>query len=262
MNQDKTALNVEAAADLIWTSAKKGKYYPKPLHGVLGFDDALKVQLAVLERRVADGETQAGWKIGLTSPSVRAHFNTESQPFGYLMQSGVFESGAEIAIDSVKAECGLEPELCWIMATDLKGPGATPENARAAVSGVCPGMEINEKRSGGVKDFGLAVADNLTQWGVVAAAPVTPVPDDFDSDALEVSMRCNGDTAAKAIGKDVIDDHFVSLATLANVLARYGHKIESGQRIITGSFSKHDVNKGETWEAEFSGLGSCTIRFV
>lgn len=262
MDKEKTALNIEAAADLILKSAKKGKYYPEPLQGVLDIDTALKVQLAVLERRVADGETQAGWKIGLTSPAVRAHFNTELQPFGYLMQSGIYESGAEIAIDSVTAGCGLEPELCWIMARDLKGPGATPEKARDAVSGVCPGMEINEKRSGGIKDFGLAVADNLTQWGIVVAAPVSPVPDDFDSDALEVSMRCNGKTAATSIGKDVIDDHFVSLATLANVLARCGHKIEAGHRIITGSFSKHDVKKGETWKAEFSRLGSCTISFI
>ncbi|HSS66340.1 MAG TPA: fumarylacetoacetate hydrolase family protein [Gammaproteobacteria bacterium] len=262
MNKEKTALNIEAAADLIWRSAKQGKYYPEPLHGVLDFDDALKVQLAVLERRIADGETQVGWKIGLTSPSVRAHFNTESQPFGYLMQSGVYASGADIAIDAVKAGCGLEPELCWIMATDLKAPGATPETARKAVSGVCPGLEINEKRSGGIKDFGLAVADNLTQWGIVAAAPVSPVPDDFDSDALEVSMRRNGDIEATAVGKDVIDDHFVSLARLANVLGRYGRKIEAGQRIITGSFSKHEVKRGETWEAEFSGLGRCAIHFI
>ncbi len=262
LDKEKTALNIDAAADLIWNSAKQGRFYPAPLRGVLDFDHALKVQLAVLERRTADGEIQAGWKIGLTSASVRAHFNTESQPFGYLMQSGIYESGAEIAIDGLRVGCGLEPELCWLMAKDLEGPGATLEKARAAVSGVCPGMEINEKRSGGIKDFGLAIADNLTQWGIVAAAPASPVPDDFDSDTLEVSMRCNGKAAATAIGKDVIDDHFVSLATLANVLARYGRKIEAGQRIITGSFSKHDVNKGETWEAEFSTLGSCTISFI
>jgi 2-keto-4-pentenoate hydratase len=262
LDKEKTALNIDAAADLIWNSAKQGKFYPAPLRGVLDFDDALKVQLAVLERRTADRENQAGWKIGLTSPSVRAHFDTESQPFGYLMQSGIYESGAEIAIDALRAGCGLEPELCWIMAKDLEGPGATPEKARAAVSGVCPGMEINEKRSGGIKDFGLAVADNLTQWPIVAAAPVFPVPDDLDSDALKVGMSCNGNTAATAMGKDVIDDHFVSLATLANVLGRYGRKVEAGQRIITGSFSKHDVNKGETWEAEFSALGSCTISFI
>lgn len=262
LDKDKTALNIEAAADLLWNSAKQGKFYPEPLRGVLDFDDALRVQLAVLERRTADGEIQGGWKIGLTSPSVRAHFDTDSQPFGYLMQSGIYDSGAEIAIDALKPGCGLEPELCWIMAKDLEGPGATPEKARAAVSGVCPGMEINEKRSGGIKDFGLAIADNLTQWGIVAAAPLIPVPDDFDSDTLEVSMRSNGDIAAKAKGKDVIDDHFLSLATLANVLGRYERKIEAGQRIITGSFSKHDVNKGETWEAEFSALGSCTISFI
>lgn len=262
MDNDKTALNVEAAADLIWKSAKRGVYYPEPLRDALDFDTALKVQLAVLERRIADGESLAGWKIGLTSPAVRAHFGSDDQPFGYLLQHRIYDSGAQISLDDISAGCGLEPELCWITARELAGPGATPEMARKSVSGVCPGMEINEKRSGGIKDFGLAIADNLTQWGIVAAAPVSPVPDDFDSDSLEVSMRRNGTTAATAVGRDVIDDHFVSLATLANVLARYGRRIEAGQRIITGAFSKHDVSKGETWEAEFSGLGSCTVSFV
>jgi hypothetical protein len=56
---------------------------------------------------------------------------------------------------------------------------------------------------------------------------VIPVPNDFDSDALEVSMRRNGDVAATATGKVVIDDHFLSLATLANVLGRYERRIEA-----------------------------------
>jgi len=226
-------LNVEAAADLIWNSAKRAEYYPQPLHGKLDFDTALKVQLAILDRRIAEGEQQAGWKIGLTSPAVRAHFNTESQPFGYLMTQRIFESGSEIEIDTV-----------------------------GAVAAVIPGMELNEKRSGGVKDFGLAIADNLTQWDIVKGAPVSPVPENFDSDSLEVSMTCNGEVRSTEIGKDVIDDHFVSLATLANTLHRYGRTLDAGQYVITGSFSKHDASRGDTWEAAFAGLGSCRVRFT
>jgi hypothetical protein len=41
----KTGLNIDAAADLVWSSAKPGKFYPEPLRGVLTFDDALEVSL-------------------------------------------------------------------------------------------------------------------------------------------------------------------------------------------------------------------------
>ena len=44
------------------------------------------------------------------------------------------------------------------------------------------------------------------------------------------------------VGRDVIDDHFVSVATLANMCSgNTAGTSKSGQRLITGSFSKHDV---------------------
>ena len=146
------------------------------------------------------------------------------------------------------------------MGSDLRGPGVSAEEARAAVAGIAPGMEINQKRSGGVTDFGLSVADNLTQWAIVHGS-ASPVPDEFDSGSLRVTMSCNGEVRADVAGRDVIDDHFVSIATLANVLGDHGRRLEAGQRLITGSFSKHDASRGDEWRAEFAGLGACSVRF-
>ena len=53
----------------------------------------------------------------------------------------------------------------------------------------------------------------------------------------------------------------MSIATLANVLGDYGRRLEAGQRLITGSFSKHDASRGDEWRAEFAGLGACSVRF-
>lgn len=255
-------MDIDAAARLILEGIDEGRYYPKSLQGTLDFDNALSVQLRVLDLRLARGEQQAGWKIGLTAATVRAGFGTEKQPFGYLMAEGVHDSGSPVALASMAAGCGLEPELCWTLGEDLAGPGATPEQARRAVTATCAGMEINERRAGGVNDFGLAIADNLTQWGIVVGDCVSPVPEDFDSDSLAVTMRRDGEVQADVVGADVIDDHFVSLATLANVLAAHGRRLREGQRVITGSFSKHDVSSPGTWEARFSGIGRCTIAIV
>ena len=236
-------MNVNEAADCIWEGYRRGRYFPPELVGKLSFDEALRVQLDILERRLARGERLAGWKIGLTSATVRAHFGTDRQPFGYIIESGVIPSPGEVALDDLAVGCGVEPELCVTMGSDLRGPGVTAGDARAAVASLAPGMEINQKRSGGVIDFDLSVADNLTQWGIVQGPP-SPVTDDFDSDSLRVTMSCNGEVRADVVGRDVIDDHFVSVATLANVLGAYGLRLEAGQRLITGSFSKHDVSRG------------------
>ena len=253
-------MNVSEAADRIWNGYQRGEFFPSELAGQLSFDEALRVQLDILERRLAGGERLAGWKIGLTSAAVRAHFGTERQPFGHILESGVIPSPGEVALDDLGVGCGVEPELCVTMGADLRGPGVTAGEARAAVASIAPGMEINQKRSGGVTDFELSVADNLTQWAIVQG-PASPVTDDFDPDALRVTMSCNGAVQADVVGRDVIDDHFVSVATLANVLAEHGRRLEAGQRLITGSFSKHDVARGEEWRAAFAGLGACSVRF-
>lgn len=253
-------MNVTEAADCIREGYRHGEFFPPELVGKLSFDAALRVQLDILDRRLADGERLAGWKIGLTSAAVRAHFGTDRQPFGHIMESGVIRSPGEVALDDLVVGCGVEPELCVTMGSDLRGPGVTANDARAAVASIAPGMEINQKRSGGVTDFGLSVADNLTQWAIVQGSP-EPVADDFDPDSLRVTMSCNGEVRADVVGRDVIDDHFVSVATLANILGEYGRHLEAGQRLITGSFSKHDVSRGDEWRAAFAGLGTCSVRF-
>ena len=254
-------MNVKETADCIWEGYRRGEYFPPELVGRLSFDEALRVQLEILARRIAEGERLAGWKIGLTSAAVRAHFGTERQPFGHILESGVIRSPGEVALDDLVIGCGVEPELCVTMGSELRGPGVTADDARAAVASIAPGMEINQKRSGGVADFALTVADNLTQWAIVQG-PSSPVTDGFDSDSLQVAMSCNGEVQADVVGRDVIDDHFLSVATLANVLGEYGRHLEAGQRLITGSFSKHDVAPGDEWRAEFVGLGGCSVRFV
>ena len=253
-------MNVREAADRLWEGYRRGEYFPPELAGRLSFDEALRIQLDILERRIAGGERLAGWKIGLTSAAVRAHFGTGRQPFGNLLESGVITSPGEVALDDLAVGCGVEPELCVTMGSDLRGPGVTAGEAKAAVESIAPGMEINQKRSGGMTDFELSVADNLTQWAIVQGPPA-PVPAGFDSDSLRVTMSCNGEVRADVVGRDVIDDHFVSIATLANVLGEHGRHLEAGQRIITGSFSKHDVARGDEWRAGFSGLGTCAVRF-
>ena len=253
-------MNVGEAADRIWNGYQRGEFFPCELVGKLSFDEALRVQLDILERKLARGERLAGWKIGLTSAAVRAHFDTDRQPFGHILESGIILSPGEVALEDLVVGCGVEPELCVTMGADLRGPGVTAVEARAAVASIAPGMEINQKRSGGVTDFELSVADNLTQWAIVQG-PSSRVAEEFDSDSLRVTMTCNGEVCADVVGRDVIDDHFVSIATLANVLGEYGRHLETGQRLVTGSFSKHDVGAGEEWRAEFAGLGSCSVHF-
>jgi 2-keto-4-pentenoate hydratase len=123
-------------------------------------------------------------------------------------------------------------------------------------------MEINEIRVTDAGDFPLLVADNLAQWGIVVGETCSPVPADFDSDTVRARIDCEGETRSEDLGADVIDDHFLSLAALANELAPFGRRVEVGQRVITGSFSNHRVPSASHWRAQFSGVGSVAISFA
>jgi 2-keto-4-pentenoate hydratase len=254
-------MDVTQAAELIWTESQQGRYFPEPLRGKLTLDEALRAQLGVLERKKAAGEAQAGWKVGLTSARVRARYGSEERPFGHIMAHRVFDSGVEVPAGPI-LNCAVEPELCFLIGETLRGPDVTPEAVRAAVAGVSAGYELNEGRSGGVADFPLTVADNLSQWGIVIGETLKPIPADFDFAALRMEIRCNGESEASSVGADVIDDHYLSLSILANNLAKYGLALETGQRVITGSYSKHDAKPGETWRAEFAGIGAVEAKFV
>ena len=222
------------------------------------------MQLDILERRLAEGERLAGWKIGLTSATVRAHFGTERQPFGHILESGIVESPGAVALDDLVVGCG---SRAGALRDDGLGSARSGRHRRRGPirgwQSIAPGMEINQKRSGGVTDFELSVADNLTQWAIVQGAPPRRSRSRTSiRNSLRVTMSRNGEVQADVVGRDVIDDHFVSIATLANVLGEHGRRLEAGQRLITGSFSKHDVSHGDEWRAEFAGLGACSVRFA
>jgi 2-keto-4-pentenoate hydratase len=254
-------MNIQEAAELIWTEAQGGAYFPPALRGRLTLADALRVQLGVRDRKIAGGGKQAGWKVGLTSARARKRYGTDARPFGHIMAADTYAAGTLVPI-SRALNAGLEPELCFIIGKTLSGPGVTPAQVRAAVAGASAAFELVEDRAQGIADFALNVADNLSQWGLVIGETLSPLPAGLDLSSVRMECRCREDLVAQAIGdNNQIDDHFLSLSILANTLADCGETLEAGMRVITGSFSNHDVTAGQSWRAQFSNIGAVSVRF-
>jgi len=219
------------------------------------FDEGQFMQVDLLNRWLAQGEQLGGWKIGMTSGASRNALGEGLRPFGFVLDSRIKLSGDSLELDAL-CRGQVENELCFLIGAPL-GADATREDAVAAVAGIVPAFEINQKRLPGNASAGLRVADNLSNWGIVVGKPVMP---NDALDALNVATLADGEIVESVSSADHIDDHFESLATLARRLAAFGQSLEAGQYVITGAYGKTPFAKGH-FRGEFSlDIGSVEVR--
>ncbi|MCZ0951997.1 MAG: 2-oxopent-4-enoate hydratase, partial [Rhodospirillaceae bacterium] len=89
----------------------------------LTIEDAYRISLAVLDRRLAEGETVVGKKIGLTSKAVQETLNVDEPDFGFLTDVMIHHSGDEVEIARELIRPRAEGEIAFKLSRDLAGPG-------------------------------------------------------------------------------------------------------------------------------------------
>ena len=224
-------INLAAAIDDFWVARMRGEFFPLAYYDRLTMDEAYRVQLALIERRVAAGERHIGWKVGLTAKAIQEQFKyheplfaciLETQPSGHVF-------GAEELIHP-----GFETELCVRLGRGLEGK-LTSEQVRAAVDVIHPSFEIIETRGDPVNQMELVVADNGQQRSVIIGAPAQLAP---NVDLAEVTARValNGRDVATGLGSAVLGNPLNSIQWLAEKLGEYGRSLRPGDVIMTGSF--------------------------
>jgi 2-keto-4-pentenoate hydratase len=252
--------NVVEVTARLWDAREAADYCPAWLPGALTFDEALAVQLALLERELARGRELGGWKVGFTSPRARKAVGTDTRPFGYVLAHRVFASGATVPAASIQ-RASIEPELCFTFRSRLAGEVSRAE-VEAAVARVSAGYELNERRPGSARpDVHAMITDCVTQWGIVAGSGVA-LPPGADLGGVRCTLSCNGDERYSGLSRDELDDHMDSLAALAAELGRHGRAIEAGQRAITGAFARFEIEPGQRWRATYSGIGDVEVTFT
>jgi 2-keto-4-pentenoate hydratase len=253
---------IEQTVETIWQLQQRGEFFPEEWRGKLSLDDAYRVQLGLLDRKLAQGERQAGWKVGLTADAMREMFGGKEPVFGHLLESASLASGHSFRFAEMKAPM-VENELLVTLARDLPGPDATALDAEYVIGSVAPAFEIVELRGADMRvDLPLAITGNVAQRAFVHGTPIS-YSDRIDFGEIRAAVRVNGEVKVSALGREVIDNQLRTIAWLANALHRYGRRLQAGQRIMTGSFTKPlPVAAGDRFETEFSGVGSVSATFV
>lgn len=211
-------------------------------------------RLAALE---AEGEAVGGWKLGQTSGESRDAFGPGVRPFGFILASRILDDGAQLSWADV-GNGGIENEVCFLIATDITEP-VDAETVRGHLAGVAPGFEINQRRIPKTSPDAERIEDGLANWGIVVG-PVRGIPDNWQPEDMTITLCHEGQTVESVAAAGHIDDHFETLARLANQLIAHGRHLQAGDRAITGAFGKQNQPAPGRWTGEFGAeLGKVVL---
>jgi 2-keto-4-pentenoate hydratase len=248
-------INLATAIDDFWVARLRGEFFPQAYFDRLTLDDAYRIQLALIDRRVAAGERHIGWKVGLTAEVIQEQFGFHEPVFACILET---QPTGHVFGATELIHPGFETELCVRLGRGLEG-NVTLEQVRAAVDVIYPSFEIIETRGDLVKQMALALADNGQQRSVVVGAPVHPAPT-MALDQVAALVQLNGQEVATGLGSAVLGNPLNSIKWLAGKLGQYGRRLRPGDIIMTGSFVRQfPLGPGDVAIAEFSGIGRVEV---
>jgi len=226
--------------------------------GDLTIDEAYAVQLSQVERWTGSGRRVLGHKVGLTSAAMRRQLGVAQPDFGHLLDDMFFAENSPIPTTRF-LQARAEPEIAFVLGTDLTGPGVTVADALTAVAFALPALEIIDSR---IADWriGIAdtIADNASSGGVVLGSRAVPL-DRLDLRAGGCTLHRNAQLAGTGAAGAVLGSPVNSLVWLANTLGERGVKLQAGHVVLTGScLAAVPFEPGDVVTATFAGLGTVT----
>jgi 2-keto-4-pentenoate hydratase len=252
------SIDLATAVEDFWTARARGEFFPRAYADRLTLDEAYRIQLALIDRRVAAGERQIGWKVGLTAKPIQEQFGFHEPVFACILETqptGHVFGAAELI------HPGFETELCMRLGRGLEGP-VSLEQVRAAVDVIHPAFEIIETRGDLATQIALALADNGQQRSVVLGAPVQ-LAATTALEKVEARVLLNGNEVATGLGAAVLGNPLHSVQWLAEKLGQFGRRLRAGDIVMTGSFVRQfPLQAGDVAVAEFSGIGRVEVRIA
>ncbi len=241
----------QAAIEEFWNARARGEYFPPRWFDRLTLEQAYRIQLGVVARRVAAGERQIGWKVGLTAAPIQQQFGFHEPVFGCILDSR--PTGHVFRRDEL-IRPGFEPELCLRVGQTLSGE-LDPSSARRAIDAVHPALEIIETRGDFTAQIAVAMADNAQQKTVILGDPVAL--GDLALETVAATVRINDATVAEGRGDAVLGNPLNSVVWLARKLREFGREIRAGEIIMSGSFTRQfPIAPGDRVNVDFAGVGN------
>lgn len=226
------------------------------------YEDAFDIQWQIRKQKEARGNKIVGMKMGLTSWAKMAQMGVEHPCYGFLADYFSVPEGGDIKTDEL-IHPKIEAEIAFVTKAPLKGPGVHIGDVLRATDFVVPAVEVIDSRYKDFKfDLKSVIADNSSSCRFITGGTMAS-PADIDLKNMGVVMEINGEVVATGAGAAVLGHPAASVAMLANMLAERGEEIPAGTFIMTGGITAAvTVNKGDSINIRYQGLGTISARFV
>jgi 2-oxopent-4-enoate/cis-2-oxohex-4-enoate hydratase len=227
----------------------------------LAIDDAYRIAAHMVQRRLESGETIIGKKIGVTSKAVQDAIGVFEPDFGQLTSGMAFEDGAVIDLGSL-IQPQAEAEIAFILKSDLRGPGVTPEDVLRATDHVRCCFEVVDSR---IDRWDISILDTVADnasCGVFVLGEEKVDPRGIDLALAGMIALKNGEMASIGVGAAVQGSPLNSVAWLADTLGRLGVPLLAGEVILSGSLGPLiPIIAGDSLDMKVQGIGTCSVRF-
>jgi 2-oxo-hept-3-ene-1,7-dioate hydratase len=225
-------------------------------------EDSYAVQNEWRRRRLAAGRRLVGRKIGLTSKVMQAATGITEPDYGAIFDDMVFDNGAVIEHDRF-SNVRIEVELAFVLGTPIDGPNATIFDVLRATDYVVPALEILSSR---IEMAGRTIvdtiSDNAAMGGLVYGGNPSRIGE-VDLRWVAALLYRNETIEESGVAAAVLNHPATGVAWLANKLAQHGDRLEAGEVVLAGSFTRPMwVHQGDTVLADYGPMGTISCRFV
>ncbi|MFJ3057238.1 2-oxo-hept-4-ene-1,7-dioate hydratase [Herbaspirillum sp. NPDC087042] len=234
----------------------------------MSIEDGYAIQRAWVKLKLAEGRVIKGRKIGLTSRAMQQSSQINEPDYAPLLDDMFFEQGGDIPFHRFIAP-RIEVELAFILGKPLQGPGVTMFDVLAATDYVTPAIEIIDAR---IEQFDRdtkaprkvfdTISDFAANAGIVLGGlPVKP--DDVDLRWMGAMLYRNGVIEETGLAAGVLNHPANGVAWLANKIAPYDERLNPGDVVLAGSFTRPVLaSPGDTFQADYGALGQIAFRMV
>ena len=224
-------------------------------------EDSYAIQGRWRDRRIEAGHRLVGRKIGLTSRAMQAATGITEPDYGVIFDDTVWENGTVVPFDAF-SNVRIEVELAFLLSAPLEGPHCTIFDVIRATEYVVPALEIlNSHLELEGRTIVDTIADNAAYGGLILGGNPTE-PGAVDLRWISALLYRNETIEETGVAAGVLNHPATGVAWLANKLHQHSARLEAGEVILAGSFTRPMwVSRGDSVLCDYGPMGTISCRF-